>query len=105
MIPNANSETCRIPFSALGNSDSLYLILKGGIRMSKFKYVPPHQLGPEHIGKPTKLVLKNGKTMYGTIKEIHKNGILFIHADKGTHSSLFFPFFFPFGFFIPFIIF
>jgi hypothetical protein len=73
--------------------------------MSKFKYVPPHQLGSEHIGKPTKLVLKNRKVIYGTIKEIRTDGIVFIHANKEAHSSLFFAFFFPFGFFIPFIIF
>jgi hypothetical protein len=74
--------------------------------MSKFKYVPPHQLSSKHLGKPTKLLLKNGKEIYGTIKEIRKNGIIFIPANKEVQSSLFFPFFFfPFGFFFPFIIF
>jgi hypothetical protein len=74
--------------------------------MAKFKYVPPHQLGAKHLGKPTKLVLKNGKEIYGTIKEIRKNGIVFIPAKKGVQSNLFFPIIFvPIGFFFPFIIF
>jgi hypothetical protein len=75
--------------------------------MKKFKYVPPHQLNSKHIGKPTKLLLKNGKEIYGTIKEIRKNGIVFIPVNKKTQSSLFFPpfIFVPFGFFTPFIIF
>ncbi|MGA9175242.1 MAG: hypothetical protein WBZ33_14895 [Thermoactinomyces sp.] len=71
--------------------------------MSKFKYIPPNQLSQKHVGKPTKLVLKNGKEIYGTIKEIRKNGIIFIQAT--TTTQIFSPFFFPFGFFFPFIIF
>jgi hypothetical protein len=71
--------------------------------MSKFKYIPPNKLSQKHVGKPTKLVLKNGKKIYGTIKEIRKNGIIFIPAT--TSAQIFFPIFFPFGFFFPFIIF
>ncbi|RAL26069.1 hypothetical protein [Thermoflavimicrobium daqui] len=83
--------------------------------MKKFKYVPPHQLNLQHIGKPTKLLLKNGKVLYGTIKEVRKNGIIFIPAqystqrsNRQTHTSWFrfiFPIFIPFRFFVPIFIF
>ncbi|SEM96793.1 hypothetical protein [Lihuaxuella thermophila] len=73
--------------------------------MSKTKYLPPQQLSAKHLGKPTKLLLKNGKVLYGTIKEIRSNGIIFIPASE-VRSKLFVPFiFFPFGFFVGFVIF
>ncbi|SFJ24067.1 hypothetical protein [Thermoflavimicrobium dichotomicum] len=80
--------------------------------MSKWRYIPSHQLNRQHTGKPTKLLLKNGKVIYGTIKEIRKNGIIFLPINnqsrkkKNMQSTLiFFPIFIPIGFFIPFIIF
>ncbi|MBA4494780.1 hypothetical protein ACFO25_17290 [Paenactinomyces guangxiensis] len=79
--------------------------------MSKLQYVPPHQLGRQHVGKPMKLLLKNGKEIYGTIKEVRKNGVVFIPAAAAsrhqTGANQFFGWFIfiPFGFFIPFLIF
>jgi hypothetical protein len=83
--------------------------------MQKYQYLPHGKLGTHHIGKPLKLVLKNGKTIYGTISKVRNNGIVFIPINanavknKNARSQWFFPFLFfpifiPFLFFIPFLI-
>lgn len=75
------------------------------------KYVPPSQLNRSHIGKPMMLRLKNGSEVYGTMKEIHKNGIVFVPSklkNDNVQTSQFFPFvpfFVPFFFFVPFVFF
>jgi ferredoxin-thioredoxin reductase catalytic subunit len=60
-----------------------------------------------------KLVLKNGRVIYGVIKELHQKGIVFIpvqikkkkeKADAQWFCPLF-PIFLPFFFFIPFFFF
>jgi hypothetical protein len=93
------------------------LIVKAGRRgcMGNFKHLPRHQLTHQHIGKPMKLVLKNGEVIYGAIKEVRNNGIIFIPVNtpllkkhkadsKGFFPFIFFPIFLPFLFFIPFLI-
>ncbi|BCU81713.1 hypothetical protein JIR001_14990 [Polycladomyces abyssicola] len=72
--------------------------------MPRFQYVPPRQLSQEHVGKPMKLILKNGKVMYGVIKEIKKDGIVFKPIKTQVSKSQFFFPFFPFFFFFPFLI-
>ncbi|MCH5583996.1 hypothetical protein MK805_03335 [Shimazuella sp. AN120528] len=81
--------------------------------MSTLQYIPHHKLGTKHIGKPMKLVLKNGKVIYGVIKELHQKGIVFIPVqvkkERGKAKAQWFfplfPIFLPFLFFIPFLFF
>ncbi|MXQ53727.1 hypothetical protein [Shimazuella alba] len=80
--------------------------------MSSLQYLPHHQLSAKHIGKPMKLVLKNGKVIYGTIQTLHQKGIVFIPVQaekkKGKVDAQrffpLFPIFIPFLFFLPFLI-
>lgn len=78
--------------------------------MGAIQYVPRHQLKTRHIGKPVKLILINGKTIYGVIKEIHQNGIVFIPAQKKrkknkANAKWFLPIFIPFFIIVPFFFF
>lgn len=81
--------------------------------MSSLQFLPHYQLGTKHIGKPMKLVLKNGQTIYGVIQELHQKGIVFIPVQikkkKGKAKAQWFhplfPIFIPFLFFLSFLIF
>ncbi|OYD06709.1 hypothetical protein [Paludifilum halophilum] len=79
-----------------------------------WKPIAADQLNASHLGKPTKIRLKNGKEIYGSIKKVDKKGIWFIPVNRKraqkqeVRTNFFlFPFliFLPFGFFTPFILF
>ncbi len=75
--------------------------------MATLQFVPYHRL-KRHTHQPMLLYLRNKKTLVGAIKEVRKNGILFIaspiNKKSDTKSSLFFPIFIPFVIFLPFLI-
>ncbi|SMO33332.1 hypothetical protein [Melghirimyces algeriensis] len=70
------------------------------------RFIPAHKIGKEHIGKPAMIRLRNGAVLYGTVKKVRNNGIIFVPIRKHqprnqTKANLFF---FPF-LFIPFFFF
>lgn len=80
--------------------------------MNQFKYIPARRLTRQHIGKFMKLRLKNGTEIYGAIKEIRKDGIVFMSVSTKSSRArsrsipfIIVPIFVPFDFFFPFIIF
>lgn len=81
------------------------------MKSNRYKYIPPHQLKKKHIGKSMKIHLKNKKVLYGSIKEIRTDGILFLPKQKRSNKIrtqffwpiLIVPIFIPFGFFFPFL--
>jgi hypothetical protein len=75
--------------------------------MATLRFVPHHQL-KRHTHQPMLLYLRNKKRLFGAIKEVRKNGILFVaspmNKKSDVKSSLFVPIFLPFVIFLPFLI-
>jgi hypothetical protein len=66
-----------------------------------------------HFGRPMMLLLPGGVQVFGTLREIHRNGIVFAASSDVRQLFFIFPFiipispflfFIPFGFFTPFFL-
>ncbi|PTX63255.1 hypothetical protein C8P63_104100 [Melghirimyces profundicolus] len=79
----------------------------------KRKFVPSHRINKKQIGKPAMIRLRNGAVLFGTVREVRNNGVMFIPVSakhpltgKQAKTSLFFfpiifiPFFFFPGIFL-----